>query len=71
MDLNTTSVAITGAGSGLGAATARRFAKAGSIVACLDLDPDAASRIATDINGTGYAVDVSDCAAVESVFSQI
>jgi len=71
MILSATSVAITGAGSGLGAATARRFAKAGASVACLDLNQEAARRTATEVGGTGYAVDVSDSAAVEAVFHNI
>lgn len=71
MILSATSVAITGAGSGLGAATARRFAKAGAVVACLDLNQEAAQQTAAEVGGTGYAVDVSDSTAVESVFTYI
>lgn len=71
MQLNGLSVAVTGAGSGLGAATARRFAKAGSRVACLDLDGDAAQRIANETGGVGFAVDVADSATVEIVFADI
>lgn len=71
MILQDTSVAITGAGSGLGAATARRFAKAGAKVACLDLSADAAQRVANETGGFAYAVDVSDSAAVEAAFDEI
>lgn len=71
MILQNSSVAITGAGSGLGAATARRFAKAGAKVACLDLSEDAAQRTAGDIGGTAYRVDVSDSTAIEAVFDDI
>ncbi|SFA68907.1 NAD(P)-dependent dehydrogenase, short-chain alcohol dehydrogenase family [Poseidonocella pacifica] len=71
MILDHTSVAITGAGSGLGAATARRFADAGAVVACLDLSPDAAQRTADDIGGSAHAVDVSDREGVERVFREI
>ena len=66
-----TCVVVTGAGSGLGAATAKRFARLGAKVACLDLSSDAANAIASEIDGKGYAVDVSDSAAVEAAFNKI
>lgn len=71
MILDSISVAITGAGSGLGAATARRFAKAGAVVACLDLDQAAALSTAADVGGNAFAVDVSDAAKVDAVFEDI
>ncbi|MFQ1701467.1 SDR family NAD(P)-dependent oxidoreductase [Loktanella agnita] len=71
MILKDASIAITGAGNGLGAATARRFAKAGAHVACLDLSHDAAAGIAAEIGGVAYAVDVSDRAAVEGAFDAL
>lgn len=40
---------VTGAGSGLGAATARRFADGGYAVACLDVRADAAGQTAATI----------------------
>ncbi|MBT6191360.1 MAG: SDR family NAD(P)-dependent oxidoreductase [Tateyamaria sp.] len=71
MILQDMSVAITGAGSGLGAATARRFAKAGAVVACLDLSETAAQSIAAEVGGSAHAVDVSDSTAVEAAFRDI
>jgi len=71
MILQDMSVAITGAGSGLGAATSRRFAKAGAVVACLDLSETAAQSVAAEIGGSAHAVDVSDGAAVEAVFGEV
>jgi len=62
---------VTGAGSGLGRATALRLAADGAAVACFDIAADAAAKTAAD-TGTGrsYGVDVSDAdsvaAAVES-----
>ncbi|MCA0043164.1 SDR family NAD(P)-dependent oxidoreductase [Celeribacter litoreus] len=62
---------VTGAGSGLGFATAKRLAEQGARVAILDLSNDAAENAAAEIGGTGYAVDVSDPAAVEATFAKI
>ncbi len=62
---------VTGAGSGLGLATARRLAKAGAKVAVLDLSKEAAERAAAEIGGTGYGVDVSDVTAIEAAFKEI
>ncbi len=61
---------VTGAGSGLGQATARRFAAEGAAVACLDVAEDAAGATARDINDGGdrassFATDVSDPASVQ------
>ena len=57
---------VTGAGSGLGAATARRLAGEGARVACLDVARDAADATAIAAGGgaRAYAVDVSDPNAV-------
>jgi NAD(P)-dependent dehydrogenase (short-subunit alcohol dehydrogenase family) len=57
---------VTGAGSGLGAATARRLSGEGARVACLDVAFDAAEATARDCgNGArAYAVDVSNPEAV-------
>lgn len=44
---------VTGAGSGMGEATARRLADDGMAVAVLDVDPAAAERVAADIVATG------------------
>jgi 3-oxoacyl-[acyl-carrier protein] reductase len=55
----------TGGGSGLGAATARRFAREGGRVAVVDLDGERAEAVATELEGsTGLACDVSDEDAV-------
>ncbi len=59
---------VTGGGSGIGAATCRRMAAEGAAVAVVDLDGEAADKVAADIGGLGYAVDVTDFAAVEGAF---
>ena len=58
--------AITGVGSGIGRATARRMAAEGASVAVLDIDGEAASAVAEEINGHAYRVDVTDYDGMES-----
>lgn len=51
----------TGGGSGIAAATARRFAAGGGRVAVVDLDPAKAQAVAAEIDGAiGLGVDVAD-----------
>ena len=62
-------IIVTGGGGGIGGATCRRFAEAGSKVAVFDIDATAAERIATDITASGgaahaVACDITDHAAV-------
>ena len=58
---------VTGAGSGLGAATARRLAAEGARVACLDVAADAAEGTAAACGkARAYAADVSDPTAVRN-----
>ena len=52
---------VTGAGSGIGAAAARRFGERGDHVVCADIDGDRAAETASGIEGAlALAVDVSD-----------
>lgn len=51
----------TGGGSGIAAATARRFTNAGGRVAVVDLDLDRAKAVAADLDGAvGLGCDVAD-----------
>ena len=64
-------VIVTGAGSGLGRASAVRIGSEGGAVACLDLIPDAAKETAAIITKAGgtaraYTVDVSDQPSVRA-----
>lgn len=58
---------VTGAGRGIGAATAQLFAKEGAKVAVSDLDEAPAKEVAGPIGGLAIACDVSDRGQVESM----
>jgi NAD(P)-dependent dehydrogenase (short-subunit alcohol dehydrogenase family) len=56
---------VTGAGSGIGEATARLMAREGASLVVADIDRDAAERVAGDLDGAVVAhVDVSDEAGI-------
>jgi NAD(P)-dependent dehydrogenase (short-subunit alcohol dehydrogenase family) len=57
---------VTGAASGIGLATARRFSEHGARVACLDLDAEGARAAAAEVGGAAFAADVADAAQVEA-----
>ena len=50
---------VTGGASGLGAETAIALARAGAKVACLDVNLDAAQKVASEIGGVAIRCDVS------------
>ncbi len=65
---------VTGAGSGLGAATARQLASEGAPVACFDIAVDAAEKTAAEIAEAGgtasaFRVDVSDPDSVQAAMA--
>jgi 3-hydroxybutyrate dehydrogenase len=69
--MQTRSILITGAGSGVGAALAAQFAAAGHTIRVTDVDAAAAARVADAIVAAGYratssALDVTRSAAVDS-----
>ncbi|MEM8798555.1 MAG: SDR family NAD(P)-dependent oxidoreductase [Pseudomonadota bacterium] len=65
MELNKTPVIITGGASGLGAATARRFAAAGAKVTILDMNSDVGPKLAEKIGGAFIRTNVAEEEDVE------
>ena len=69
-------VLVTGAGSGMGRATAEVFAAEGANVALTDLSAEAVEAIAADLRAAGHsargwALDVSDAAAIRAVVPEV
>jgi NAD(P)-dependent dehydrogenase (short-subunit alcohol dehydrogenase family) len=70
MDVKGHAAIVSGGGSGLGAETARHLAKAGAKVAVLDVQADAAAKVAAEFGGLGLACDVSDAKSVEDAVTK-
>ncbi|MBL8660804.1 MAG: SDR family NAD(P)-dependent oxidoreductase [Rhodospirillales bacterium] len=66
MEIPGTTAIVSGAGSGLGAATARMLATAGANVALLDRDLALVEAVAADIGGRAFACDVADAVSAEA-----
>jgi NAD(P)-dependent dehydrogenase (short-subunit alcohol dehydrogenase family) len=62
---------ITGAGSGIGLATARRFAAEGAKVVAVDLNAEAGKAAADEVGGEFVACDVGDEASVRELFDGV
>src|SRR5437867_12701441 len=67
---------VTGGGSGIGRAIARRFAAEGAQVAVADLNRESAERVAAEIRADGGTVigvltDVADSAQVDALFARV
>ena len=70
MDIAGHSAVVTGGGSGMGAETARRLARAGAKVTVLDSNAAAAGAVGDEIGGVGIDCDVSDAGAVEAAIDR-
>jgi len=67
---------VTGGGSGIGRAIARRFAAEGARVAVADVNRESAERVATEIRAEGSTAiavptDVADSAQVDALFARV
>jgi len=62
---------VTGAGQGIGRATAELLATGGDRVICVDLDADAARTAAEAVGGVAHACDVSDRAAMHTLAEEV
>ncbi|MEV4385847.1 3-oxoacyl-ACP reductase [Micromonospora sp. NPDC049580] len=62
---------VTGAGSGIGLATVRRFAAEGARVVCVDIDEAAGEKAAEECGGEFVRTDVADESAVRDLFDGV
>lgn len=71
MNQSTAVAVVTGGASGIGAACCRELARRGCKVAVADIDGAAAARVASEIGGAAFAVDVADEAGVEDLAERV
>jgi 3-oxoacyl-[acyl-carrier protein] reductase len=76
MRLNGKVAIITGAGQGIGAATARKFATEGAIIAVCDLNHEAVSSVVaacreTGAEAIGFTLDVANREAVDAMVTDV
>jgi NAD(P)-dependent dehydrogenase (short-subunit alcohol dehydrogenase family) len=62
---------VTGAGSGIGLASARRMAAEGATIVAVDIDADAGKAAAEETGGTFIAADVASEQQVSDLFAEV
>jgi 2-hydroxycyclohexanecarboxyl-CoA dehydrogenase len=62
---------VTGAASGIGAATVRRLASEGARLGLLDIDVDGAGRVAEETNGLVTGVDLADLETITPAIGEL
>ncbi|WP_010140782.1 SDR family NAD(P)-dependent oxidoreductase [Oceanicola sp. S124] len=70
MKLQDVHVAVTGGGSGLGAATARALHAAGAKITIIDRNAAAAEAVAAELSGVAKVIDVADPVAAETALDE-
>lgn len=71
MQLDGAHVLVTGASRGIGAAMARSFADAGAQVSVAARSADALGKVATQVRGNAFEVDLLDPAAVDALVPRV
>lgn len=69
MELTGAGAVVTGGASGIGKATAERFAAEGARVCVVDIDGEGAEAVARGIGGTSFAADMGGSAQVDAAFA--
>lgn len=69
-------VVVTGGGGGIGGASCRRFAAEGARVGVLDLNPEAAEKVAAQIRSEGgraqaFQCDITDRTSVDAAVAAV
>lgn len=71
MDIKNQSIIVTGAASGMGAATARHLASLGAQPVLWDMNIDAAETLAAELGTTAARVDVTDETTITAALAKI
>ena len=71
MDLTEQAVIVTGAGSGMGKATARRLARRNALVAALDIAAEPVLALAQELGGLGIECDVGSESSVRTAIQRV